>query len=175
MLRREIRQISDIEFTEAKPEYPVTKYGRRISVRYNDFNAHPNSIHIDMRLGEKVLKRAENREVMHVYDTLDKFRMPSMRIEEIMAEKIRAITYSGQPRHLYDTWFLFRKKVPLVPALVTKKTKSYEEKFDIEKFKMNVKGMERTWLTDLQPLLPTVPSFQAVSRSIITKISKIMK
>jgi len=175
MLRKEIEGGLDVQFTEVKSEYSRLKYGRRISVKYNDFNGHPNSIQVDLRLGEKVLKGAERREVMHFYKVLDKFQMPSMRLEEMMAEKIRATIYSAQPRHLYDTWFLFRKRVPLIRTVVTAKIKSYGEDFDIEKLKASIKEMERTWLIDLQPLLPIVPSFQTVSKSVITKVSKIMK
>ncbi len=173
MLRREAKRASDIEFTGVKLESSIHKYGKRISVKYNDFNGHPNSIRIDLRL-EKVVNAVKQHEVIHVYN-LGEFTVPSMHIEEIMAEKIRAIIYSGQPRHLYDTWFLFRKKVHPVPALVQCKIKSYGEKFDIEKLKASIQGMEREWSVDLQPLLPQVQSFQSVARNVARKISKIMK
>lgn len=172
-LRRETERASDIEFTEVKLD-SSGKYGKRISVKYNDFNGHPNSIKIDIRLGEKVINPVKSRKIIHIYN-LGEFATPSMHIGEIMAEKIRAIIYSKQPRHLYDMWFLFRKKIPLAPALVRYKIKSYGEKFDIEKLEASIQGMGREWSVDLQPLLPQVPSFQSVARSVTTKIRKIMK
>ncbi len=174
ILRSEIKEALDVEFTEARPESSTRKYSRRISVKYNDLNGHPNSIKIDLSLRERPLGKVQTKPVLHTY-TLEEFCVPSMSIEEIMAEKVRAVMYAGQPRHLYDLWFLLKKNVLLRAPLVKLKIKLYGEEFDIEKLKTSIRGMEKTWLRDLQPLLPVVPSFKTVSRSVITFVSRKMK
>lgn len=175
-LSKEIKGTIGIEFAEVKPESSRQKNSRRISVKYNDFNGHPNSIKIDISLRERPLRKVGNSLVLHTYQfENEEFRVPSMNLEEIMAEKMRAVIYARQPRHLYDAWFLFKKKVPLHPKLVQSKIKLYGEEFDIEELKASIMEMEKVWLVDLQPLLPTVPSFQTVSRSVMTRVSRIMK
>lgn len=175
-LRNEIKGDLGVEFTEAKRENSEQKNSRRISVKYNDFNSHPNSIKIDLSLRESPIMKVRNSLVLHSYELENReFHVPSMKLEEIMAEKMRAIVYAGQPRHLYDAWFLFKKKVPLDATLVQSKIKIYGEEFNIEKLKTSIREMEKVWLVDLDPLLPVVPPFQTVSRSVIRLVSRNMK
>ncbi len=51
----------------------------------------------------------------------------------------------------------------------------YDEKFNTDKMKERVKQIESHWLIDLQHLLPATPPFEALSTSVITRVSKNMK
>jgi predicted nucleotidyltransferase component of viral defense system len=174
MLKKEVKNL-DMEFTDVVREESLAKNSRRLTVKYNDFNGHANSIKIDISLREEIMRKVENREVLHMYDLGGKFRVPSMHIEEVLAEKIRAMIFSAQPRHLYDVWFLLQKNVKVVPSLVQSKTDLYDEKFNTDKMKERVRQIENHWLIDLQHLLPATPPFEALSTSVVTRVSRIMK
>lgn len=162
----------DVNFTGIEKE-PTKEDSRKFSVKYNDHNAHPNSVKIDLSLRENVTSEIKKKEVIHIYNIEKKFIVPTMSIEEIMAEKVRAIIYSARPRHLYDFWYLMEKGISFDPKLVRLKIKAvYNEEFDSEKLKERVNKMEKRWKTDLDPLLPSVPSYQEISKIVVDKIEK---
>ena len=93
-----------------------------------------------------------------------------------MSEKVRAIIYSGAPRHLYDLNYLFGKRISLNPNLVRTKISLYNADFSLDKFKESVLTMEKGWVQDLRPLLPQdPPPFKDVSTEVLKKVSEVMK
>ena len=99
-----------------------------------------------------------------------------MTVEEIMAEKVRAIIYSGAPRYLYDLNYFLCKQISLDPDLVKTKISIYGEDFSIEKFSKSIEEMKKDWVEDLGPLLPQdPPPFNKVSVNVLQKIYEIIK
>ena len=149
---------------------------RRLVVKYRGFNSWPNNVRIDLSLRESVQVRPANLTVLHNYDELPAFSIPSMSKEEIMAEKVRAVIYSGAPRHLYDLNYLLGKQVCLDPELVQTKTSLYGHEFSLDRFREGVLGMEKRWVGDLRSVLPQAPPpFKDVSTVVLKKIPEVMK
>ena len=165
----------DFSVTEIKKETTIGK-SKKFIIKYKGFNNYPNNVRIDLSLRESVQLKPSNLKVLHDYDELPAFSIPSMTKEEIMAEKVRAIIYSGAPRHLYDLNYLLGKGILLEPKLVQTKISLYGDEFSLEKFNESVLGMEKEWVKDLKPLLPqNPPPFKDVSTEVLKKISEIMK
>ncbi len=165
----------DFTITDIKKETTVGN-SKKFTVKYNGFKNYPNNVRVDLSLREKVQNESRNLNVLHNYNAIPTFSIPSMTIEEIMAEKVRAVIYSGAPRHLYDLNYIFDKQISLNPDLVRTKISLYGEDFDIEKFGKSIEAMEKEWIKDLSPLLPQdPPSFNAISSNVLQKISEIMK
>lgn len=167
----------DINFTEIK-QIDTAKNSRKFSVKYRNYNNHPDSVKIDLSLREKVIEKITNRQVVHIYSNLEngQFSIPCLSIREIMAEKVRALIYARKPRHLYDLWYLFGQNVRLDPILVREKLKFYKEGFDEQRLKGSIQDItESDWFNDLSPLVPNVPSFEDVSKSVQMKIIAAMK
>lgn len=165
----------DFDVTEIKKETTVGN-SKKFIVKYKGFNNYPNNVRIDLSLRERVQNKASNLKVLHNYEELPSFSIPSMTKEEIMAEKVRAIIYSGAPRHLYDLNYLFGKQISLDPQLVQTKISLYNVKFSLEKFKESVLAMEKEWMQDLKPLLhQEPPSFKDVSTEVLKNVSEVMK
>lgn len=165
-----------VNFTEVKEEKTVAQ-SKGFSVKYNDFNGYPNSVKIDLSIRENVLGGKENRQIIHFYDNIEPgvFYIPTMTLKEIVAEKVRAITYAHRPRHLYDMWYIIGKNVVIDPNLVNSKLALYGEQFDFEKLKEGITMMKDNWKRDLQYLMPSVPSFDDVAQKVLAKITDIMK
>lgn len=165
----------DFTVTDIKKEKTAGN-SKKFTVKYNGFKNYPNNVRIDLSLRESVQNKPSNLKVLHDYEELPSFSIPSMTKEEIMAEKVRAIIYSGAPRHLYDLNYLFGKGVLLNPQLVQTKISLYNDKFSLDKFKESMLAMENDWVQDLRSLLPQVPlSFSEVSTEVLKKTSEVMK
>lgn len=167
---------SSLDFTVSDIKKETTMgNSKKFTVKYRGFNNYPNNVRVDLSLREKVQNEVSNLEVLHNYSEIPTFSIPSMTVEEIMAEKVRAVIYSGAPRHLHDLNYLFAKRILLNPVLVRTKISLYGEDFSIEKFRESIAAMEKEWVKDLSPLLPQDPlPFIEVSTNISQKISEIM-
>ena len=165
----------DFSVTEIKKETTV-RDSKKFIVKYKGFNNWPNNVRIDLSLREDVQTKPTNLPILHNYNELPTFNIPSMSKEEIMTEKVRAVIYSGAPRHLYDLNYLFGKQISLDPELVQTKISLYGHEFSLDKFRESVLEMEKEWVKDLRPLLPQdPPPFKDVSTKVLKKISEIMK
>ncbi|MGI0102314.1 MAG: nucleotidyl transferase AbiEii/AbiGii toxin family protein [Nitrosotalea sp.] len=167
---------NQVDFTEVKEEKTVAQ-SKSFSVKYNDFNGHPNSVKIDLSIREKVLNGQENRQIIHFYDNMKPsvFHIPTMTLKEIIAEKVRAIIYAQRPRHLYDMWYLLGKNVVIDPSLVNSKLSLYGDQFDLKKLKEGMNKTKKNWKADLRHLMPNMPSFDDVAENVLIKISEVMK
>jgi len=165
----------DFTVTDVKKETTVGS-SKKFTVKYRGFRNYPNSVRVDLSLREKVQNEPRSISVLHSYNTIPDFSLPSMAVEEIMAEKVRAVIYSGAPRHLYDLNCLFAKQVSLSPNLVRTKVSLYGEDFSIEKLCKSMEGMEKDWAKDLVQLMPQdPPPFSRVSANVLRKVSETMK
>ncbi len=175
LLKEKIKQL-DANFTEVK-KMETGKRSQKYSVKYLNYNGHPMSVKIDLSLREEVVRNVETLPIQHFYSILEtgSFSIPSMSVEEIMAEKIRALAYAQKPRHLYDVWYLFEQGIELDKSLANSKLSFYKEEFSSDKIKDGIKKMKNEWDVDLNPLLPTVPSFDEISKNVIQNIETAMK
>lgn len=167
----------DVQFTEIADEERKNE-SFKFKIKYTQFNNRTTSVKIDLSLRKDVLTETSTKPVLHFYDTFtNPFEIPTMSLEEIMAEKIRAILYTKHPRHLHDLSFLDGQGVVLNLGMVRTKIKSvYGDEFDMDKFKESVSEGEEFWVQDLQPLLSQKPpSFTTVSENALKIISKAMK
>jgi predicted nucleotidyltransferase component of viral defense system len=100
-----------------------------------------------------------------------------MSLEEIMAEKIRAIIYARHPRHLHDAWYLNEQNVSLKPNMVrTKIITVYDDEFDLDTFRDSIAEKKKKWQTDLRPLLPSdPPPFNIVSKKVLETVINAME
>jgi len=167
----------DVEFTEIK-DIEKRNESYKFKVKYNQFNGSRTSIKVDLSLRGDVMMEHPNKPILHFYDTFSKtFSVPTMDLEEIMAEKIRAIIYTNHPRHLYDIQHLHHQGVKINADMVRAKIKSvYKEDFDLDKLKERLPEKEKDWKIDLRHLLPTdPPSFDEVSKEVLETVTKAMK
>jgi len=165
----------DFTVTDIKRETTIGN-SKKFTIKYNGFKNYPNNVRVDLSLREKIQNESSDLKVLHNYSKIPPFSIISMAVEEIMAEKVRAVIYSGAPRHLHDLNYLFAKRISLNPELVRTKISLYGEDFSIEKFRKSIEAMTKDWVRDLRSLLPQdPPPFNEVSNNVLQKISEIMQ
>ena len=104
-----------------------------------------------------------------IYDRLKAVFIRTMELNEILAEKMRALLKIERPRHLYNVWFLLNKGAKLNLGLVNKKLKLYNEKFEIENIEKAISKLKDSWERDLKPLIAKaeVPSVDFIEKKVI--------
>jgi predicted nucleotidyltransferase component of viral defense system len=161
----------EVAFTAVNEEKPRSPEGRRLRLEYNDTNGYRTSIRVDLAFREKHVMKPERMKVKNPY-RIRNIAITTMSIEEIMAEKVRALIITRKPRHLYDMWFLLRRGIALNKPLINKKLKLYSQPFSLETLRSTVKDTEQDWQTDLQALLPVVPKFSNVTRYVMDRFQQ---
>jgi uncharacterized protein len=167
----------DVKFTDiAEKEGKDESF--RFKAKYAQFNGVTASVRLDLSLRDDVLNDPITKPVLHFYNNLpNSFEVPTMSLEEIMAEKIRAIIYTKHPRHLLDVWYLNEQNVSLKPDMVRTKIKTvYDDEFGLDKFRDSIAEKKKNWITDLRPLLPSdPPPFDIVSKKVLETVTNAMK
>jgi uncharacterized protein len=167
----------DLKFTEiAEKEGKDESF--KFKAKYAQSNGVTASVRLDLSLRDDVLTDPITKPVLHFYNSLpNSFEVPTMYLEEIMAEKIRAIIYTKHPRHLHDVWYLNEQNVSLKPDMVrTKIKKIYDDEFDLDKFRDSIAEKKKNWQTDLRPLLSNdPPPFDIVSKRVLETVTNAMK
>ncbi len=167
----------DVEFTEIS-NIEKKDESFKFKVKYNQSTGARTSIKVDLNLHGDVILEYPTKPILHFYETFQTpFSVPVMTLEEIMAEKIRAIIYTKHPRHLYDIQYLHHQGIKINSDMVRTKIKSvYNEDFDLDKLKERLPEKAKDWITDLRPLLPIhPPSFDDVSKEVLEVITNAMK
>lgn len=103
---------------------------------------------------------------------LDAYGLPSrtingMDLEEVLAEKARAILKRDKPRDLFDAYFLIKRK-GITPNLrfINEKMAYYGEKFDLASFEKRL-GQKKAWSKEMGSMLfEKAPAFEDVVSAI---------
>jgi len=85
-----------------------------------------------------------------------------LRKEEMLAEKLRALSTRGKGRDLYDVWFLLRQGVKLDARLFERKMEVVGRAAEI-----SVSVTESEWARDLRVLLPRPPRYSEVVEEVL--------
>lgn len=149
-------------------------------------------IMVDITTQESLLLAPEKLAIIHNdYDEVISDDLYVYRLEEIMAEKIRAIVqYSikfhergwgrSRARDYYDLWRIYHQysekiNANMLPELVIKKCSAKQVSFNgpDELFTSNlIEDLEEAWIKWLDPFVPDLPSHKTVLRELRTFLSE---
>ena len=119
-----------------------------------DFTPMPLTIKLDFSAREPALTTYQNT----ITTTLPVFSsslITALTPEEILAEKIRAITSRNKGRDIFDLWFLLKKSNRLDKKLITAKFRLYHEKFSFPNLLEKIKQFNQKQLNqDITKFLP---------------------
>jgi len=125
---------------------------------------------------EKVLLKPESRLIVPSYLGLIPYPVLTMRLEEVAAEKVRAIMTRNEPRDIYDLYLLVQKGTIIHDYLVRKKLEGYAQ-FSLEKFEEQINKKEEAWNKELKNILFKASAehlidFQLAKKAILESLSK---
>lgn len=124
-------------------------------------------VRVEVSKREKVLRKVEIKELRPAYPDILPFYVTVMCLEEILAEKVRALTWRGKARDLYDLWFLLKTGVKIDLELINKKLSYYKKEFALKEFMENIKKIRATWKQELGPVIVgSLPDFEIVEKDL---------
>ncbi|MGC8831781.1 MAG: nucleotidyl transferase AbiEii/AbiGii toxin family protein [Thermoproteota archaeon] len=124
-------------------------------------------VRVEVSRREKVLREVEIKELRPVYPDILPFYVMVMNLEEILAEKVRALTWRGKARDLYDLWFLLKMRVRVDLDLINDKLSYYKKEFNLKEFMENVDKIREIWKQELPPvIIGSLPDFVVVEKDL---------
>ena len=128
------------------------------------------SLRIEISRREEVLFPPVTKEIIPRYTELPTYTINVMRLEEIAAEKIRAIMTRKKHRDLFDLHYLIKRDASIEMDMIEKKLEYYNIGFDIDQFMERVSLNRDRWEIGLSRIVRTVPDFKEVSETVIGKV-----
>ncbi|MEM2941185.1 MAG: nucleotidyl transferase AbiEii/AbiGii toxin family protein [Thermoproteota archaeon] len=124
-------------------------------------------VRVEVSRREKIMREVEVKELRTVYPDILPFYVAVMSLEEILAEKVRALTQRGKARDLYDLWFLLKMGVKTDLDLINEKLSYYKKEFTLKEFMENIKRIRAIWKQELEPvIIGSLPGFEAIEKDL---------
>jgi len=176
-------------YTERKP-HPGGQEAFMIRVRLPWHRAPHTRVMIETALDEKILKPVQKRSIIHDYGEPIKAKVKVYALEEIVAEKLRAILQHvemlekrgwarSRARDYYDLWRVldafqdrldFSDFSDFLRSKCTIRNVSFDGPDDFFQAKM-LNYVEKTWKQWLGPLIPDLPDFATVIDDLRPRIT----
>ncbi len=159
-------RVYDVDFDDMKTD-ERREDSVRYRIKYRDLNEHPNSVKLDLSFRETPILKTKKRKILNpFYEDIPTFKLRTLELKEIMAEKIRAAVTRTAPRDLFDIWYLLKKGVETDLRLVEEKMNIYQENFDKGIFLDKMEDKRVDWVRDLRTLIPDSPEFDMVKDEV---------
>ena len=124
---------------------------------------HPNSIKIDISFRERVQLPPRQMALTTPYGP--PFSVTCMALEEILAEKTRAVLMRRAPRDYFDMWWLLQREdisYVALPDLIQAKLDTVDRPYEPQKLWAEPDVLQRLWTDDLRQLMHDVPPFDTM-------------
>ncbi|MFH1439933.1 MAG: nucleotidyl transferase AbiEii/AbiGii toxin family protein [Candidatus Woesearchaeota archaeon] len=112
---------------------------------------------MDFSLREKLILKPDYLKINHIVTEIPIFNIFVMKLEEILAEKIRAIMTRKKARDVYDIYYLCKKGIKFNKEMTNKKLKFYKIVWSYKQFMLKINEKEEIWNNELKHLVDFVP------------------
>lgn len=131
------------------------------------------TIIIEISFREKVIDAPKSTLITPRYPDMSPYFARVMSLDEILAEKTRAIITRRRlrSRDLYDTYFILHKGGQFNLQTVNSKLKYYNIRFSKKQFHKRVGEMKEVWDKELSLLMKEVPDYDTIADYVIEKIA----
>jgi len=133
---------------------------------YQGTTASMARIRMDLSWKDEDAPAAEWRTHFPMYSDVPSFRVQVMTIEEMFAEKVRALLVRSKARDAYDVWFMLRKGVALERKTLERKLSLYNSKLDLKTLDEALDAATGRWKAEVGPMLANLPDYGAVSSEL---------
>jgi predicted nucleotidyltransferase component of viral defense system len=158
-------------------EHKKTSFGDTFSliikgVLYTGSSQSTCKLLLDFRKGD-VYKKATLLTINPFYEDILSYTVLVLHVEEILAEKIRAILTRYKARDVYDLNELLLKNVTINLSLVNKKLKTYNKIFDKIEFEEKLEEKRKIYDKEISKLIDTYPDFETSKKLILEQLNKL--
>lgn len=123
------------------------------------------TIGIDISKRENLILPTDVIPIIPIYKDLSMYLPIVMNLDEMLAEKVRAILTRKRPRDLYDLYFILHKGGKVSKPVIAKKLEIYSLKFSTKIFLKRIDELEALW-GELSYLFKTVPEFKVTAEYV---------
>ncbi|MCX6777399.1 MAG: nucleotidyl transferase AbiEii/AbiGii toxin family protein [Candidatus Micrarchaeota archaeon] len=163
------KELNGVRFIALERE--KTRAGLRVALKFSSVLGQPQRIRFDFSFRENLALKPEEKIVADDYG-LGEAKLLILPLEELFAEKIRALFGRTAARDLYDVWFLFKRGVKTSKRVIEKKFAYYEEKYEPAALKDKLESFRRDWKRDLAQFIKQVPDFDATANETINFLDR---
>jgi predicted nucleotidyltransferase component of viral defense system len=129
------------------------------------------SITISISTRGDLIKSPVTKKIVPVYPEVQPYVVSHMDIEEILAEKVRALLTRNKARDLYDLFFIRKRKIKPDKTMILSKLSYYDLKPKSSDLRKAVKSKRVLWSKELRPLLHgEIPKFEEVKKIVLKYI-----
>lgn len=159
-----IKEINSEIKKVVRPEASIS-----IDLKYISLLNYPDSIKVDISLREKPLLELKDAVLKSPY--FSDFQVKTFQIEEMAAEKLRALVQRKRPRDYFDMWVLLKEiDVKDFEKLAEKKLVVANDKLSIDRVFTDLDIVGSLWKNDLRQLIPELPDFETVIKELKMKL-----
>jgi len=120
---------------------------------------------------ERILLPIERKDILHPYSDRCQFKANVYSLEEIMAEKIRALFERTRPRDLYDVLYLHDKiKRERMLDTLNEKCRFKNIEIDIRSLESRKSDFANAWKNSLGNQIKELPDFNYVYNEVIEQV-----
>ncbi len=166
-IRKEIERSIDRKIFTNIGKDKSTKDFVRYLIFFKSYFQGKSNIILDINRKASMHMKPEYQKVNNFYG-MD-FEVKTLNIEELVAEKIRALMTRNQPRDYFDAYFVL-KKYNINMKLLKMKMEEAGEKFDMERVFRNANTIYSRWESDLLPLTNQKIDFLTVIKFLEKKL-----
>lgn len=106
------------------------------------------------------------------YQTPQKF-IKGLNLQEVAAEKVRAILTRDKARDIYDLWFLMEKGFIPSRKEIDEKMSYYKQPFETDRLEQKIREKKKIWAGELKSLVSgPLPDFELVATKILQGLIK---
>ena len=178
--------------TEGAPELSVKTYERlanqgymSIKIKYLGPLAHAGEIKLEVSLKEFVIYASEYLPLKDkTYQDIGEFKVHCYGINEVVAEKVRAILQRGKSRDYYDVWMLMTSKnfsrivlmepqkiINVVEKKCARNNLKFEPELMFEESRLN--DAKKYWKDSLGRMTSELPEFERVVKDLEEKFFEV--
>jgi predicted nucleotidyltransferase component of viral defense system len=172
-------------FKEMVKKYPITFKEKDtiagktyLATIKTDFLKQKVYIKLDFSFREKVVKPTKEIIKDNKYPIIFKGFLYCLSIDEILAEKIRALLHREKSRDIYDIWMLLELEARFKEDMIEKKLEYYGSSYNTEEIIKRIENHSpEEFVKDLRPFVPTNERgkleefFQYLKEYIVKKVA----
>lgn len=148
-------------------------YVARVVGPLNKASGQLQNINIDISLRDDMIEKPVLKYLSPIYPDITTFSVPTMTVEEILAEKIASIMERDKMRDIYDAYYLIQiRGVEYNKNLVARKLAKRHEQFDEKKLNIKIRAAlnKMKWKSELSYLIDKLPD----NADVVSKLNLAM-
>ena len=161
--------LETVKLTKAKNGYQAITYFRLLRR-----TGSPLHIKLDLPRRDKeiILLPLEVRTIIHPYSDALEAKALSYSLEEVLAEKTRALFERTRPRDLYDVWRLHKLKLD-ASRIIPHKLAFKGVSIDLDDLRAREKAYHKAWESSLKHQLKDLPAFDTVFQEVLILLKNV--